>query len=107
MDCTSIIISFFVTALSNNVVYSAMFKFLRIVRFGELVKIICKNKLMDEEPKIVENFKEMLGTIIIIIPITTRFMPLFMIVYYILGIIGMEIFYDTAREPATNYGMYD
>jgi hypothetical protein len=30
-----------------------------------------------------------------------------MIVYYILGIIGMEIFYDTAREPATNYGMYD
>lgn len=34
MDCASIIISFFVTVLSNNVVYSAMFKFLRIVRFG-------------------------------------------------------------------------
>ena len=48
MDCTSIIISFFVTVLSNNVVYSAMFKFLRIVRFGELAKILCKNKFMDE-----------------------------------------------------------
>jgi len=31
-----------------------------------------------------------------------------MIIYYFLGILGMEIFYDTSRLPPTEtYGAYD
>ncbi len=45
-----------------------------------------------------EKFKRLLGTVIIILPLFLRFLPLFLIVYYILGIAGMEIFYDLTRE---------
>ncbi len=37
-----------------------------------------------------------------------KFVPLFLITCYVLGIIGMEAFYDTYDTPSTEqYGMYD
>lgn len=44
-----------------------------------------------------EKFKRLLGTVIIMLPLIFRFIPLFLIVYYLLGIAGMEIFYDLTR----------
>jgi len=57
---------------------------------------------------ILEKFRGLLGTIIIILPITARFLPLFMIIYYFLGILGMEIFYESSRlPPSPVYGVYN
>ncbi len=37
-----------------------------------------------------------------------RFIPLCLITYYVLGIIGMEIFYESSQITATAaYGFYD
>lgn len=54
-----------------------------------------------------EKFQRLLGTVIIILPLIFRFIPLFLIVYYILGIAGMEIFYDLTRESPANASIYD
>lgn len=44
---------------------------------------------------------------VIIVPLTTRFIPLFLIVYYMLGIFGMEIFYDLSRQATDTPSIYD
>lgn len=81
-------------------VYSCLLKIMRIYRINFLL-----NGFTFE---LLEKFKALLGTIIIIIPIIARFLPLFMIIYYILGILGMEIFYDATRQtPSNPYGGYD
>lgn len=54
-----------------------------------------------------EKFKKLLGTVIIIVPLTARFIPLFLVVYYILGILGMEIFYDLSRQATSSPSIYD
>jgi len=44
----------------------------------------------------------------VIVPIILKFLPLFMIIYYVLGVLSMEIFYDAARGIASDkYGIYD
>ena len=44
----------------------------------------------------------------VIVPIILKFIPLFMIIYYVLGVLGMEVLYETSREAAsTKYGMYN
>lgn len=54
-----------------------------------------------------DKFKRLLGTVVIIVPLAVRFIPLFLVVYYILGILGMEIFYDLSREPSVSASLYD
>ena len=54
-----------------------------------------------------EKFKKLLGTVIIIVPLAARFIPMFLIVYYTLGITGMEIFYNLARENTATPSTYD
>ena len=54
-----------------------------------------------------EKFKRLLGTVVIIVPLAARFIPLFLIAYYILGIFGMEIFYDLSRQATDTPSLYD
>ena len=54
-----------------------------------------------------EKFKKLLGTVIIIVPLAARFIPMFLIVYYTLGITGMEIFYNLARQNTASPSTYD
>lgn len=48
-----------------------------------------------------------MGTVIIIVPLAARFIPLFLIIYYVLGIAGMEIFYVLARSASSSPSVYD
>jgi len=54
-----------------------------------------------------DKFKKLLGTVVIIVPLTARFIPLFLVAYYMLGIFGMELFYDLSRQPTDSPSIYD
>ena len=44
----------------------------------------------------------------VIVPIILKFIPLFMIIYYVLGVFAMEVLYDASLSAASaKYGMYD
>ena len=44
----------------------------------------------------------------VIVPIILKFIPLFMIIYYVLGVFAMEALYGASQVTAsTKYGMYD
>ena len=44
----------------------------------------------------------------VIVPIILKFIPLFMIIYYVLGVFAMEVLYDASLQAASStYGMYD
>ena len=44
----------------------------------------------------------------VIVPIILKFIPIFMIIYYVLGVFAMEVLYDPSQlPPNSTYGMYD
>lgn len=44
----------------------------------------------------------------VIVPIILKFIPLFMIIYYVLGVFSMEVLYEAAREPSSStFGVYN
>jgi hypothetical protein len=44
----------------------------------------------------------------VIVPIILKFIPLFMIIYYVLGVFAMEVLYEPSKSAASSqYGMYD
>jgi hypothetical protein len=51
--------------------------------------------------------KNLFGTITIILPIIVKFVPFFLVIYYILGILGMEIFYEAKNIPTNPYSFYN
>lgn len=43
----------------------------------------------------------------VIVPIILKFIPIFMIIYYVLGVFSMEMLYNAEEQPASDkYGMY-
>lgn len=63
---------------------------LRIFRVTILIKYVSqKNKLNSE---IYIKATKLVSQMAIIIPIVLKFFPLFMITYYVLGVMGMQIF---------------
>jgi hypothetical protein len=86
---------------------SGLFKVVRIFRASPLLKLVCSADLLLMEVDMLEKFKRLLGTVIIIVPLAARFIPLFLVVYYILGVAGMEIFYDLTRDTPSSASIYD
>lgn len=73
---------------------ATLFKMTRIFRITVLIKLISdKNKLKSE---IYIKATRLMSQTAIIIPIVLKFFPLFMITYYILGVMGMQIFRKSA-----------
>ena len=69
-------------------------KMFRIYRISDLFKLISKNTNLRFSNSVYRKFKQLVSQTAIMIPIIiVRFFPLFIIFYYLLGIIGMEIFY--------------
>jgi hypothetical protein len=65
------------------------------------------NVLKNVQLNIYNKISTLLSTILAIMPIITKFFPIFMIVYYFFGIVGMEIFYETYQTTAnTTYSFY-
>jgi len=96
MDLVLVLTSFIFLFLGVNSNYSAIIKICRIFRPISLLNYIkCQNSEINES--IFGKINKLFRTIIVILPLVMRFLPLFFIAYYILGIIVMEIFYDSAQ----------
>lgn len=83
----------------------------RIFRITTLIKLLKtdshKYSLNEMDHSIYNKIRQLLGQTAIIIPIVVKFFPFFLITYYLLGVIGMEIFfYAEQTAPTEDYGMY-
>ena len=84
---------------------SGLLKMVRIFRAFPILKAACKGNCISFE--MIEKFNRLLGTVVIIVPLAARFIPLFLVTYYLLGILGTEILYDLSRTATTTPNMYD
>jgi len=75
----------------------------RIFRIATLVKLFRgeKKNLSPDHGSMYGKARQLLGQTAIIIPIILKFFPVFLIVYYFLGILGMELFYYAEMVPPT------
>lgn len=89
MDMSVILIGLLFTITSVSTVFPPLLKILRIYRISALAKLLFQNKFIQIEFELLQKFKNLFQKIIIILPIIIRFVPLFLIFYYILGIVGM------------------
>lgn len=87
-----------------------MMKMLRIFRIATLIKLIRgkSSKVQNFNPNsIYYKARRMWSQMTIIIPIFIKFFPLFLISYYIFGVIGMELFRDAVpNDSSMKYSMY-
>ena len=86
---------------------SGILKVVRLFRAFPLLNLLFQNDTIYFEFDMLEKFKKLLGTVIIIVPLAARFIPLFLVVYFILGVAGMELFYNLARTSTTTPSTYD
>ena len=100
-------LSFIFSVILKLPTLSGLFKIVRLFRAFPLLKVIFQNECLSLEFDMLEKFKRLLGTVIIIVPLAARFIPLFLIIYYALGIAGMEIFYSLARSATSSPSIYD
>lgn len=107
LDLGLITISFLFCVVLQSHTFSGLLKLVRIFRVYPLLKTVFQNDFLNVEFDMLEKFKRLLGTVIIILPLTFRFIPLFLIVYYLLGIAGMELFYDLTRQDSLTPSIYD
>ena len=62
----------------------------RIFRVTILIKLLTPKS--SEKSEVFIKAKRMISQIAIIIPIVNKFMPIYLISYYVLGVLGMQIF---------------
>lgn len=89
LDFSLIMLSLLFNSISSSSTYSSLFKVFRSYRIFPLMKEVLQNQCLWIEFDLLEKFKKLLGTVIIILPLIARFFPLFIVVYYILGIAGL------------------
>lgn len=89
--------------------YASLLKIFRVYRSSTLLRRLFQNRITFSKMIIYKKLRNLFGTIVIILPLLTRFIPLFLIVYYCLGVIGMEIFINSSTNiaPDPNFGYYD
>jgi hypothetical protein len=97
LDLGLITFSFILSVVFGFHTFSGLLKIVRLFRVYPLLIMSFQNEWIHVEFDMLEKFKRLLGTVIIILPLIFRFIPLFLIVYYLLGIAGMELFYDLTR----------
>ena len=80
----------------------------RIFRVALLFSLIKDRKKITIKNNIYIKAKKLISQTAIILPIVIRFFPLYMISYYILGVIGMQIFDRDNTDPSASiYSGYD
>ena len=81
----------------------------RIFRITTLIKLFTDDNLssLDDQDSIYAKVRRLMGQTAIIIPIILKFSPLFLLIAYYLGILGMELFhYAEQVDPTPEFGMY-
>ena len=85
-----------------------LFKMTRIFRITMLVKLMNKTKSLSMRSDVYLKSKKLISQMAIIIPIVLKFFPLYLISYYALGVLGMQIFRkETTDVNASPYGDYN
>ena len=85
-----------------------LFKMTRIFRITTLFKLLTKTKSVTLKSDVYLKSKRLISQMAIIIPIVLKFFPLYIISYYALGVIGMDIFRkDTSDQDASPYAEYN
>lgn len=81
----------FVDELTNQ---DALLRTFRIYRINFLLEALANNKYWSFEIPIYKLLQNLFLRMAVILPIINKFTPLFLITYYVLGVIGMEIFFE-------------
>ena len=105
LDSALIVVCIICSFSSQLHEFSGLLKIVRIFRAFPIIKTAIKGNCLSFE--MVEKFNKLLGTVVIIVPLAARFIPLFLVTYYILGVLGTEILYDLSRTATTTPSMYD
>ena len=66
-----------------------LFKMTRIFRITTLIKLIFGEGEVSKQNSIYKKAKKLFSQMAIILPIVLKFLPLYLISYYVLGILGM------------------
>jgi hypothetical protein len=84
---------------------AGLFKLVRVFRVFSAIRAEFPSECFYFE--MLEKFKKLMGTVIMIVPLAARFIPLFLVTYFMLGVLGTEIFYNLSRTATTTPSVYD
>ena len=98
VDFWLVTIIFFLTILHSKSIprnSDVIIKMFRIFRITTLIKLFTGDSLMslDDKDSIYARVRRLMGQTAIIIPIIMKFSPIFFLVFYYLGVLGMELFH--------------
>ena len=85
-------------SISNNV--AVFIKMVRIIRISKLVEIVGDYFELSFKNQVFTKLAELMNQMVTIIPIIMKFFPLYLISFYFLGVIGVQIFYYEADIPS-------
>jgi hypothetical protein len=88
---------FFVSSSHRALNLVRLFRFLRLA--GAVRIVLLSPCLQELQNPILYNIKRVFTTFVEIMPIIVKFFHLFAFLYFVLGILGMEIFYSTEQQP--------
>ncbi len=112
VDFWLVTIIFFLTVIPADKIprnSDVIIKMFRIFRITTLIKLFTGDSLtsLDDKDSIYARARRLMGQTAIIIPIIMKFSPIFSLVCYYLGVLGMELFhYAEEVNPTSEYGMY-
>lgn len=85
-------------SISNNI--AVLIKMVRIFRITTLVEIIGNIFDISFKNRIVTKLAELMNQMIVIIPIILKFFPLYLVTFYFLGVVGVQIYWYEADIPS-------
>lgn len=85
-----------------------LIRMVRIYKANFLLEGLISNSLWTIHSSLYYNIQNLILRTAVIIPILMKFIPLFAIIYYVLGVLSMEILADSSQLAVSeSYGMYD
>lgn len=72
-----------------------------IKRSTFILESILSNRFWTIKSSIYENIENLILRMTVILPILLKFLPLFAIIYYVLGVFSMEVLYDSSQIAAS------
>ena len=94
----------FMTSLTNQ---DALLRMFRLYKASFLLEIMLKNRFWSYELVIYKDLRNLFLRMTVMIPIIMKFVPLFSYVFYIFGVVGMEVFYNSEKMDLTDYTGYE
>ena len=80
----------------------------RIYRANFIIDGLLSNRFWTIKSSVYEGIQNLILRTTVIFPILLKFLPLFAIIYYVLGVFSMEVLFTSSQiTPSSDYGMYD